>query len=292
MHLYNFDDFRLGAGSGNGSVVDVTSVVEPAVAPMRRMEALIATWATARPSVEQALASQPSIPLSGVTVRAPLPAPGNVIAAPVNYRRHQAEMGGADGVYGGASIQTIETYAGFIKASSSVIGQDEPVRLPFPDRRFDHEGEIGIVIGRRAEGVTKPRALEYVFGFVPLLDITMRGPEDRSFRKSFDTFTPIGPAIVTVDEVADSANIAFELTVNGELRQRGNSRDLIYDLPRLVELYSSVIRLEPGDLIASGTPEGVGEIRPGDAIALTIDGIGRLEMAVAARTPAAPGLNE
>ena len=289
MHLYHFDDFRLGAGSGDGSLVDVTSVVEPAVAPLRRMEALIASWPTARPSVEQALVSDTHIPISDVIVRAPLPAPRNVIAAPVNYRRHQAEMGGANGVYTGASIQTIETYAGFVKASSSVIGQDEPIRLPFPDRRFDHEGEIGIVIGCRAEGVTRDRAQDYVFGFVPLLDITMRGSEDRSFRKSFDTFTPIGPAIVTVDEIADPATIAFELTVNGELRQRGNTRDMIYDVPRLVELYSSVIRLEPGDVIASGTPEGVGEIRAGDALALTVDGIGRLEIAVVARSPAARG---
>ena len=288
MRLFQFDDFRLGAGRGDASIVDITAVVEPTVAPSSRMQALIEMWPTVRRDVEQALASQPAILLTDVTVHAPLTAPRNVIAAPVNYRRHQAEMGGPDGVYKRAEIKTIETYAGFIKASSSVIGPDEPIRLPSADRRVDHEAEIGIVIGRRAASVMREHAMEYVFGFVPLLDITMRGEEDRSFRKSFDTFTPIGPGIVTADEVTDSADISFQLTINGELRQSGNTRDLIYDIPRLVELYSSVITLEPGDLIASGTPQGVAEIQPGDAVALTVEGMGCLEMAVVARSAGTP----
>jgi 2-keto-4-pentenoate hydratase/2-oxohepta-3-ene-1,7-dioic acid hydratase in catechol pathway len=192
-------------------------------------------------------------------------------------------MGGENGVYPGATIQAIETYAGFIKASSSVVGPDQPIRLPFPDRRFDHEAEVGVVIGAVASRVPRERAWDHVFGFVPLLDITMRGPEDRSYRKSFDTFTPIGPAIVTADEIADPADIEFELTVNGELRQRASTRDLIYDVPRLVELYSDVMTLLPGDLIATGTPDGVGEIEPGDEIVLTVGGIGRLTMAVKGR---------
>jgi len=289
MHLYHFDDLRLGAGRGDGTLADITSLVAPDLPPERRMAALIAGWDELRPRAEDAIAAGPAVALTDVTVRAPLPRPANVMAAPVNYRLHQQEMGGDDGVYKGAVVQTIETYAGFVKASSSVIGPDEPIRLPFADRRFDHEAEVGVVIGRRASCVPRERALEHVFGYVPLLDITMRGAEDRSFRKSFDTFTPIGPAIVTADAVPDHADIAFELTVGDELRQRANTRDLIYDIPRLVELYSSAITLEPGDLIATGTPEGVGEIRPGDAIALTLDGIGRLEMAVAARERIAAG---
>jgi 2-keto-4-pentenoate hydratase/2-oxohepta-3-ene-1,7-dioic acid hydratase in catechol pathway len=118
---------------------------------------------------------------------------------------------------------------------------------------------------------------------VPLLDMTLRGAEDRSYRKSFDTFTPIGPAIVTADEVGDPGALDFELTVNGELRQRANTRDLIYDVPRLVELYSEAMTLEPGDLIATGTPEGVGPIEPGDEVVLTIPAVGRLTMPVRAR---------
>ena len=119
-----------------------------------------------------------------------------------------------------------------------------------------------------------------MFGYVPLLDITMRGPEDRSYRKSFDTFTPIGPAIVTADEVSDPGAISFTLSVSGQVRQRASTRELIYDVPRLVELYSSAISLEPGDLIATGTPAGVGPIQPGDEIVLCVEGIGRLAMRV------------
>jgi 2-keto-4-pentenoate hydratase/2-oxohepta-3-ene-1,7-dioic acid hydratase in catechol pathway len=283
MHLYSLQDLRVAAGTGEGTVVDVTGLLAASVVAEQRMPALIAAWPRLRGAVAAAVAAGPALALADVTVRAPLPAPRTIAAAPVNYRRHQAEMGGENGVYPGATIQAIETYAGFIKASSSVIGPDQPIRLPFPDRRFDHEAEVGVVIGATASRVPRVRAWDHVFGFVPLLDITMRGPEDRSYRKSFDTFTPIGPAIVTADEVADPAEIEFELSVNGELRQRANTRDLIYDVPRLVELYSDVMTLLPGDVIATGTPDGVGEIKPGDEIVLTVSGIGRLTMAVEGR---------
>ena len=279
MRLYCFDDLRIGVGAGSAALVDVTSLVDD-VAPSARMAAVIAGWPRLRERFEEAATDEIVRSLSDVTLRAPLPAPRNVIAAPVNYRRHQEEMGGDAGVYAGAEIATIETYAGFVKASSSVIGPDQPIRLPFPERRFDHEAEVGVVIGPRAASVGRDRAMDHVFGYVPLLDITMRGPEDRSYRKSFDTFTPIGPAIVTADEVFDPAAIAFELTVGGELRQHANTRDLIYDIPRLVELYSAGTVLEPGDLIATGTPEGVGQIIPGDEVVLRLDGIGCLTMLV------------
>jgi 2-keto-4-pentenoate hydratase/2-oxohepta-3-ene-1,7-dioic acid hydratase in catechol pathway len=279
VRLYCFDEHRIGVGTGADALVDVTSLVADVV-PESRMAALIAAWQRLRGSLQDASTSGIALALDRVTLRAPLPAPRNVIAAPVNYRRHQEEMGGVGGVYTGAEIQTIETYAGFIKASSSVIGPDEAIRLPFPDRRFDHEAEVGVVIGARAASVSRGRALDHVFGYVPLLDITMRGSEDRSYRKSFDTFTPIGPAIVTADEVPDPAAIDFALTVGGELRQRANTRDLIYDIPRLVELYSAGMALEPGDLIATGTPEGVGQITPGDEVVLSLEGIGRLVMQV------------
>jgi 2-keto-4-pentenoate hydratase/2-oxohepta-3-ene-1,7-dioic acid hydratase in catechol pathway len=218
-------------------------------------------------------------------VRAPQPAPRTIVAAPVNYRRHQQEMGGAAGVYAGAAISTIETYAGFVKASGSIVGPDGAIELPFADRRVDHEGELGVVIGRRAARVPRERALEHVFGYVPLMDITIRGEEDRSYRKSFDTFTPIGPAIVTADEAGDPGDLPLELTVNGEPRQRARTRDLIYDVPRLIELYSEAMTLEPGDLIATGTPAGVGPIEPGDVVVLRLGSVGELTMRVRLSAP-------
>jgi 2-keto-4-pentenoate hydratase/2-oxohepta-3-ene-1,7-dioic acid hydratase in catechol pathway len=196
-------------------------------------------------------------------------------------------MGGDAGVYSGATIKDISTYAGFVKASTSIAGPDGAIEKPFPDRRMDHEAELGVVIGPRASRVGRANALDHVFGYVPLLDITLRGEEDRSYRKSFDTFTPIGPAIVTADEVADPGALDIELTVNGEPRQKANTRDLIYDVPRLIELYSEAMTLEPGDVIATGTPEGVGPLEPGDEVVLTIESVGRLTMPVRARAQAA-----
>jgi 2-keto-4-pentenoate hydratase/2-oxohepta-3-ene-1,7-dioic acid hydratase in catechol pathway len=283
MRLYVFADLRLGVGAGDAHLVDVTGVVGAAVPALDRMSELIAGWDDLRPAVESAAATGERIALADVVLRAPQPRPRTVIAAPVNYRRHQQEMGGADGVYTGATIKDISSYAGFVKASSSIVGPDGAIEVPFEGRRLDHEAELGVVIGRSASRVGRADALGYVFGYVPLLDITLRGDEDRSYRKSFDTFTPIGPHILTADEIDDPGVLDIELTVNGELRQSANTRDLIYDVPRLIELYTEAMTLAPGDLIATGTPEGVGPIEPGDEVVLTIPAVGRLTMPVRAR---------
>jgi 2-keto-4-pentenoate hydratase/2-oxohepta-3-ene-1,7-dioic acid hydratase in catechol pathway len=288
VRLYVFDDHRLGAAVGADQLVDITHVLGGHVDPLDRMSALIGGWGDLRPEVEAAIDAGRPLPLARVTLRAPQPRPRKLIAAPVNYRKHQDEMGGDAGVYSGATIKDITTYAGFVKASSSVVGPDGAIEKPFPGRRMDHEAELGVVIGRRGSQIAREDALDHVFGYVPLLDITLRGDEDRSYRKSFDTFTPLGPAIVTADEVADPGVLDIELTVNGEPRQRANTRDLIYDVPRLIELYSEAMTLEPGDVIATGTPEGVGPLEPGDEVVLTIESVGTLVMPVRARalTPA------
>ncbi len=288
MRLYCFgEEHRLGAGGEDGTLVEISDLVSVAVAPRDRMTALISGWERLEPRVRAAAAAGGGLSLQEVQLQAPLPLPGKVLAAPVNYRLHQQEMGGGEGVYAGATIKTIETYAGFVKASSSIVGPSGAIEIPFADRRVDHEAELGVVIGRRASRVMREQALAHVFGYVPLLDITIRGEEDRSFRKSFDSFTPIGPALVTADEVGDPGELDFELTVDGELRQRANTRELIFDVPRLIELYSDAMTLEPGDLIATGTPEGVGPIVPGQTVVLDIPAVGRLTMPVTSRRPAA-----
>jgi 2-keto-4-pentenoate hydratase/2-oxohepta-3-ene-1,7-dioic acid hydratase in catechol pathway len=284
MRLFVFNDHRIGVLTASGGLADITELTGTGVPARDRMTALIINWPVIRDRVSAVAAAETvGIPVADAVIRAPQPRPPKIVAAPVNYRLHQAEMGGAGGVYSGAAIKTIETYAGFIKASSSVIGPDRHVEIPFPDRRVDHEAELGVVVGRAAAHVARDAALDYVFGYVPLLDITLRGEEDRSYRKSFDTFTPIGPAIVTADEVPDPANLDIELTVNGEPRQKANTRELIYDVPRLIEFYSAAMTLEPGDLIATGTPAGVGPLRPGDEIVLGIEQVGRLSMRVRSR---------
>lgn len=283
MRICCFDDLRVGVISGSGEtarVVDLTALVPAGTPAAQRVTALIASWPELEPRARALEAEDDGVLLADVVLRSPQPAPGTVLAAPVNYRRHQAEMGGADGVYRDQDIKTIETYAGFVKASGSVVGPDEPIRLPLADRRFDHEAELGVVIGRRAHRVRREHALDHVFGYVPLIDVTMRGQEDRSFRKSFNTFTPIGPAIVTADEVGSPDDLELRLTVNGDMRQHATTADLIYGVARLIELYSSAITLQPGDLIATGTPEGVGPIEPGDTVELTVERVGALTMQV------------
>lgn len=283
MRLYVFDDYQLGAHAGDDTLVDITALVGQHVPPWDRMTALIEQWPVLRDAAAETARTSPRIALSSVTVQAPQPRPRLIVAAPVNYQRHRDEMGGDDGVYPGLAVHTIETYAGFVKASSSITGPHASIELPFTDRRVDHEAELGVVIGTVTSRVSRQDALGHVFGYVPLLDITLRGDEDRSYRKSFDTFTPIGPAIVTADEITDPDNLDLLLTVNGQVRQQANTHDLIYGVARLIELYSAAMTLNPGDIIATGTPEGVGPIVDGDEVTLTVGRVGELTMQVTAR---------
>jgi len=277
MKLSLYDDFRLGVWGRGDSLVDATALVDGATRPGDRMNVLIENWAELEPAVCR-LATTVGVPLRSVTLRAAQPRPTKIVAAPVNHLAHQREMfeaGGFDGV-----PATIEKYVGFLKAPSSIVGPDEPIVLPFQDRRVDHEGELGIVIGQRARNVSRAAALSHVFGYVPLLDITLRGDEDRPYRKSFDSFTPLGPAIVTADEVGDPAQLDLCVSVNGDVRQQGSTSGLIYDVARLVEVYSAAMTLEPGDIIASGTLDGVSRLMPGDEITLVVGDMPPLVMAV------------
>ncbi|MGW1023917.1 fumarylacetoacetate hydrolase family protein [Streptomyces sp. NPDC002577] len=283
MKLYVFDDYQLGAEASDGTLVNLNDLIPGHTAPKERMNALIAAWPEAKDEAARRAAAGGGKPLSDVRVRAPQPQPRDLFAAPVNYHKHQQEMGGEQGVYKDRKILSVEVRKGFLKAATSIVGPDGAIELPWPDRRFDHEAELGVVIGREAKGVSEEDALDYVFGYTPLMDITLRGDEDRSFRKSMDTFTPIGPHIVTADEIEDPENLDFWLTVNGEMRQKSNTSFLIYGIAKLIATYSEVMTLQPGDIIATGTPEGVGQIVPGDTVVLTIPAVGKLTMAVRAR---------
>jgi 2-keto-4-pentenoate hydratase/2-oxohepta-3-ene-1,7-dioic acid hydratase in catechol pathway len=168
----------------------------------------------------------------------------------------------------------------FLKARSSVTGPDSVVRLPYTDRRFDHEGELGVVIGKVTENVSEAEALSSVFGYTCLLDITMRGGEDRSTRKSFRTFTPIGPYIVTADEVGDPSDLRIVCNVNGTERQNETTKEMVWSVAQLIAYTSSVMTLYPGDIIASGTPAGIGPIFDGDVIDVIIERVGHLQVSV------------
>jgi 2-keto-4-pentenoate hydratase/2-oxohepta-3-ene-1,7-dioic acid hydratase in catechol pathway len=230
--------------------------------PGRTMRDVITAW-DAEGLPEPARGA--GIPLSELRLRVPVTDPSKIIAAPVNYLDHQAEM-------------NVESQVGalgfFLKAPSSLLDPGGTIQLPYHDRRFDQEGELALVIGRAARRVSEQDALKYVFGYTGLLDITMRGGEDRSTRKSFETFTPMGPVLVTADEFGDPSDVELRCWVNGELRQQASTRDLIWNVARLVSYASWVTTLFPGDVITTGTPAGVGPITAGDTVRLELSGLG------------------
>jgi 2-keto-4-pentenoate hydratase/2-oxohepta-3-ene-1,7-dioic acid hydratase in catechol pathway len=257
MRLVSYDDGRVGRLAGD-QVLPL---------PVRTMRDAIAAWDAgdlALPGPGR------GIPRHDVRLRVPVTDPSKIIAAPVNYRDHQTEM-------------SVDTQVGalgfFLKAPSSLLDPDGIIQLPYHDRRFDQEGELALVIGRTARRVSEHEALSYVFGYTGLLDITMRGGEDRSARKSFETFTPMGPSLVTADEFGNPDDVELRCWVSGTLRQKASTRDLIWGVARLVSYASSVTTLYPGDVISTGTPAGVGPLAAGDTIRLEISGLG-LDLAV------------
>jgi 2-keto-4-pentenoate hydratase/2-oxohepta-3-ene-1,7-dioic acid hydratase in catechol pathway len=170
----------------------------------------------------------------------------------------------------------------FLKANSALIGPSEGVAVRFPDRRTDHEAELGLVIGKETSGVSYDDALSVVAGYAIALDMVVRGPEDRSFRKSVDTYAVLGPWLVTADEIADPDALGFTLTVNGEVRQQSNTAKMIVDVKRQIEWATEFYTLYPGDIIMTGTCEGVSRVQPGDRMHLEMDGIGAMDVAIRA----------
>ncbi|MFC4943528.1 fumarylacetoacetate hydrolase family protein [Pseudonocardia sp. GCM10023141] len=275
MRLVTYDGGRIGY-LADDRVVDLDGIVgatqSGGPSAMRR---LLQRWDEVRDSLP-APTPHNSIPLRDVVLGAPVPDPTKIVAAPVNYRDHKSEMQ--------LSVD-ISDLAVFLKAPSSIIATGGAVVLPYSDRRVDQEGELAAVIGRRARNVSEAEALDHVVGYTGLLDITMRGGEDRSTRKSFDTFTPMGPWLVTSDEVGAVDAIDLDCTVGGEHRQKTSTANLIWGVAKLVSYISTVMTLEVGDVIATGTPSGVGPLTAGDLITLTLSRIGTLTATVVSNDP-------
>jgi 2-keto-4-pentenoate hydratase/2-oxohepta-3-ene-1,7-dioic acid hydratase in catechol pathway len=283
MKLCRFDDDRLGLVQGD-ELVDVTAAIE-ALAPRRWPappgDALIAGLDAVLARARAIAPESPHRALGAVRLKAPVANPSKIVNAPINYQAHIDEAKRDPGIAHGREIKTIADWGLFLKSSSSLIGPGEEIRLRFPDRRNDHEVELAVIIGRTANRVACADALSYVCGYAIGLDMTLRGPELPSFRKSIDTYSVLGPWLVTRDEISDPGSLELWLTVNGEARQRSSTRHMVYDVPRLIEYASSFYTLHPGDLIFSGTPEGVGPVKPGDEIRAGIEGIGELAVRVA-----------
>jgi 2-keto-4-pentenoate hydratase/2-oxohepta-3-ene-1,7-dioic acid hydratase in catechol pathway len=220
-------------------------------------------------------------PLADVTFNSPVARPGKVLAAPINYKLHIEEMRN-NGQSFGHIITDIRKAGIFLKASSSVVGASQGVAQRFLDRRTDHEIELCVVMGRSANCVSKEEALSYVAGYCLGLDMTIRGPEDRSFRKSIDSYTVLGPWVVTADEGLNPDQVDIQIDVNGQTRQNSNTSDMVMDVAELIEFASSFYTLEPGDVLMTGTPQGVGPVRPGDVMVAKGSGLGEMTVHVRA----------
>jgi 2-keto-4-pentenoate hydratase/2-oxohepta-3-ene-1,7-dioic acid hydratase in catechol pathway len=232
-------------------------------------------------------AAGPRIALAAVTLEAPIPQPRrNLFCVGRNYRAHAKELSAS--VFKDNDKKEDEWPIVFTKVPESVIASGATVRLPHGiSDQIDYEAEIAVIIGKGGANISAKRAMEHVFGYTIVNDVTARDVQMRhqqwDMGKSFDTFCPMGPWLVTADEL-DGRDTRIRCYVNGELRQDGHTKDMIFDIPTLIETCSRGITLYPGDIIATGTPAGVGMgmkppayLRSGDCMRIEIDGIGALE---------------
>ncbi|MEW6298057.1 MAG: fumarylacetoacetate hydrolase family protein [Thermodesulfobacteriota bacterium] len=259
----------LPAASGGALPADMLTFLQQGDAALERARDAVAKGGTL-------------IPLADVRLLAPVPRPGKIIGIGLNYADHAAEGGREKPKY--PMI--------FTKAVSAVIGPGEAIRIPKVTEMVDFEGELAVVIGKRAKDVSPPEALQYVAGYTVCNDVSGRDYQQRSSPtagKSFDTFAPLGPAIVTRDEIPDPHVLDIRTVVSGEEMQHSNTRHLIFTVPYLIDYLSHIFALEPGDIISTGTPAGVGWfrnpprfLRPGDTVRIEVQGVGVLENPVVA----------
>ena len=282
MKICRFNDNRLGLVTEDG-VRDVSAVLAKLPSssyPFPRHDVLIAQLDSLRPEIERLAKAAKPLPLASVKLLSPVANPGKIIAAPVNYKKHLEEALADKGIHHGNLVQEIHKAGMFLKATSAVVGPGEGVKLIHTDRRNDHEVELALVIGKTAKNVKAPQALDCIAGYCIGLDMTIRGPEERSLRKSPDSYCVLGPWLVTRDEVPDSGQIGVKITVNGQVKQDAHTGDLILSVAQLVEWGSAFYTLHPGDVILTGTPQGVGPVRPGDTMVATVERVGSLTVAV------------
>jgi 2-keto-4-pentenoate hydratase/2-oxohepta-3-ene-1,7-dioic acid hydratase in catechol pathway len=282
MKICRYDDGRVGLVQDD-AVRDVTPVLEELGRfgyPLPEYDPFIARLDTLKPKIDSLARNAKPIPIEAVKLLAPVANPGKIIAAPVNYAKHLQEALADKGIHHGNLVNEIHKAGMFLKATSAVVGPGEGVKLVHTDRRNDHEVELALVIGRTAKNVSAAAALDYIAGYCIGLDMTIRGPEERSLRKSPDSYCVLGPWLATPDEVGDPGSLQVSITVNGEPRQDASTSDLILGVGELIAWGSSFYTLHPGDVILTGTPQGVGPVRRGDTMHARIERIGAMQVRV------------
>jgi 2-keto-4-pentenoate hydratase/2-oxohepta-3-ene-1,7-dioic acid hydratase in catechol pathway len=288
VRLALFDDYRLGVVAGE-RIVDVTAALpahdaDPVSAGWWR--ALCRDFADLRPGLEAAAASAAPLALTAVRLRAPALNPSKVIACASNYRAHVEEMHEVQRRTLGHVEDWMMNFDVFLKAPSAISGPGDDIVLPREvldaGQEVHHEAELVVVIGAGGKDIPPDEAAGHIIGYTAGLDITVRGPADRSRRKSYDTFAPLGPWITTADEAGDPEGLVIDLVRNGvDHRQHSRAREMITPVPAIVSYASRMMTLVPGDLIFTGAPPGVGPIHPGDVLETRISGIGSMTVGVA-----------
>ena len=274
MKLVMFNDFVPGVLDGS-RVVDISPAVGeiPHMSPQELMSGIIADFQSLKGNIDDLVSSAAAdgIQRTEVRLRPPLPKPTQIVAMAANYMEHGARSAPAP-------------INAFLKSSNSIIGDRDTLVLPdAPANIFHHEAELGVVIGREAANVDAEDAHQYIFGYVNFIDGSARGLGGNSFfqGKSWDTFGPVGPCIVTADEIVDPQALNIRLWVNGTLRQNFSTSDMAYGIARCMEWASGITTLEPGDILATGTNhQGLGAMQDGDLIEMHIDGLDKLTISV------------
>ena len=274
MKLLYFDDFKLGVLKGD-NVVDVSAVVEdiPHSGPGDLMNGLIARFDEYRSKLEDAAAAGQGVPVRSVHIRPPLPKPTNIDCMAVNYMEN-------------GTLPAPAPINAFHKSASGIIGDGDTMVLPdVPATIFEGEAELALVIGKRATSVKPEDYMDHIFGYVNFIDGSARGlpPAANTFfqMKSRETFCPIGPFLVTKDEITDPQHLQVRLWNNGALMQDFNTDDMAHMIPRCIEWLTSIHTLEPGDIVATGTNHrGLNPFLDGDKIELEVEGLGRLHIGV------------
>ena len=285
MKLCRFNDNRLGLVEGD-AIVDITAALYalPTLRyPAPSGDLLVTHLQDVCAAARQLHGSAPRLALKDVRLLTPVANPSKIIGAPINYNDHIDESRKDDGIAHGRQVTSIRDWGLFLKSSSSLIGFGEQIVLRHGERRNDHECELAVVIGKACNQVSPEQALQYVAGYSIGLDITLRGSEFQCWRKSIDTYSVLGPWLVTADEIESPDTLDLRLTVNGETRQESNTRFLVMDVAGLISWASSMYALLPGDVIMTGTPAGVGPIVPGDRLEAYVQGVGKAGIQVANR---------
>jgi len=281
-----FVTFQHGGKFGPGLLAPDETVIDLSAAGFPTLLDLIEAGDDGRAKAEAFAAgagAENKYALGTVKVLAPIPRPKKLICVGLNYRDHAAETG--------STIPDVPTI--FNKFATAVIGPGDDIVLPKVSKSPDYEAEFAFVVGRGGRHIAAPDWQEHVWGYTIINDVSARDYQRATTQwlmgKTFDTFAPMGPWIVTADEIADPHNVNIRLEINGEVLQNSNTRELIFKIPELIAFLSSVFTLEPGDIVSTGTPAGVGVarkpqrfLRPGEEVVITVQGIGELRNPVVA----------